>query len=1244
MRKSVLAFLLVLVSVIAQAQIPDGYYDNATGKTGDVLKTALHGIIAGHTTITYQQIWSAFWTTDNKGDNVVWDMYSDGANYTYNYYTGNVNDQCGEYDSEGDCFNREHSWPQSWFSNDNTPTTDLHHIFPTDGYVNSQRSNFPFGEVQYASWTSKNGSKLGTCKSSLGYTGTVFEPIDEYKGDFARALMYMSVRYYGEDSSWGNSGMTNKSVIKDWAIDMLINWSDNDPVSQKEIDRNNAVYVIQKNRNPFIDHPEYAHAIWDPDWTGEEYNISYTLVQHGSISGPTTAKKGTMVTLSATPAEGYMFESWSVYKTGDTSTTVNVNSDGTFTMPDYDITVGAIFAQNTVNYTITKGSVSHGSITVSATSAKSGTTITLGNSPANGYVLYSYYVYKTGDINTLVHSGSSNSFVMPAYDVTVTASFVQPSSYSYVKVTSEPSDWSGEYILVYENNSTEGYVWTGVDAANSYVTKTISNNSIADDSFVTLTIASMTGGYSIRVKGGTNNNKYIYGTSGSNSISFGNNPSLNTISYESNYSKIVSNTSVLRYNASASVFRYYKSGTYTNQQPIQLYKKTGSASTPTHTIQFNPNGGSQSSYNQVVNESEDTALQPNSFTREGYEFDCWNTEENGTGTTYFDGSTVSLLDDLTLYAQWKQIFTITIATIQNGSVNANQNQAVEGDLITLTVTPDQGYELNALTVTDSYSNTITVTNNQFEMPAGDVTVSATFVYVGSPFVQQYRLVTSTDQLEAGKTYLIVNTTAGKALSKTQNNNNRAATAVTINNGLITEISDDVCEITLGESNDNWTFYDASNSGYLCAASSSSNLLKTQSVLDDDGRWAITIASNGSATIIAQGESERNNLRFNPNNGSPIFSCYASTSTMAKVELYVRTETFVLDIEGYTENGGWYTIATPFADFAPAQIAKGNYDLYAYDEDGELEWINYKTNPSSFPTSASSGYLYAHYPNTTLQMTGTPNDDSYTETVNLSYANSDTNLKGLNLLGNPTAHIISFTKTENVSDGYYYLCNSETWQYEPTNSVPVGRGFLVKANATGQTVTLNPQSRGDHAEATFLCLTIDNEKAYVKMDEGVSMPLLSFQGKSSSVYLTRDGKPYIMLAKDNADAIDVCFKPNRSGEHTLTVSATPNLNYLHLIDHRTGADIDLIANPSYRFESTSSDYASRFQLRFSDDIDCDSDLFAYNANGRIVVNGEGMLQIYDITGRKVENGHLTPGVYVLRLITPERVRVQKIVIE
>ena len=265
--KKLLALIIGLsLSVLVSAQ-PANYYNSANGLTGNQLKVALHNIIKGHSSISYSQLWNAFWSTDNKGNGVVWDMYSDrpNGNPPYTYYLGQ--DQCGNYNSEGDCYNREHSWPQSWFNEQTVPRSDLHHIFPTDGFVNGKRANYPFGEVRSATWTSQNGSKLGTCKTP-GYSGTVFEPIDEYKGDFARALMYMSVRYYSEDGSWSSSDMTNKSEIKKWAIDMLLRWNEQDPVSEKEKERNEVIYNdYQHNRNPFVDHPEYARMIWDPTWS-----------------------------------------------------------------------------------------------------------------------------------------------------------------------------------------------------------------------------------------------------------------------------------------------------------------------------------------------------------------------------------------------------------------------------------------------------------------------------------------------------------------------------------------------------------------------------------------------------------------------------------------------------------------------------------------------------------------------------------------------------------------------------------------------------------------------------------------------------------------------------------------------------------------------------------------------------------------------------------------------------------------
>jgi len=251
-----------LLASFCFGQIPVGYYNTTSGLSGAPLINALHNIIKGHTSITYANLYVAFDSTDTKSNGQVWDMYSDipSGMPPYVYINDSAN-RCGNYNSEADCFNREHSWPQSWFNGVSGPYTDLFHIYPTDGWVNNKRNNYPYGEVSVPAWTSLNGSKLGP-NTTVGYALTVFEPIDEYKGDLARGYFYMSTRYMGEDSLWSSSDATNKSVIEPWELCVLLSWHHRDIVSTKEINRNNAVFKIQNNRNPFIDHPEWADSIF----------------------------------------------------------------------------------------------------------------------------------------------------------------------------------------------------------------------------------------------------------------------------------------------------------------------------------------------------------------------------------------------------------------------------------------------------------------------------------------------------------------------------------------------------------------------------------------------------------------------------------------------------------------------------------------------------------------------------------------------------------------------------------------------------------------------------------------------------------------------------------------------------------------------------------------------------------------------------------------------------------------------
>ncbi len=263
----------ILSAILATAQIPVGYYDIADGLYGEDLQQALHNIIDNHNSLTYDDLWDAFEDTDPRPDNnnLVWDMYSDVPGGTPAYYYTFGSDQCGNYEGEGFCYNREHSWPKSWYNDASPMYTDLVQLVPTDGYTNGQRSNLVYGEVSSASWTSMNGSKVGG--SALSWTNeTVFEPIDEYKGDFARIYFYMATRYYSEDGSFNSNDMVDGSQIKPGALEMLMTWHENDSVSQKELIRNDAIYDWQYNRNPYVDHPEYVEYVW-----GDSQNVSQQL-------------------------------------------------------------------------------------------------------------------------------------------------------------------------------------------------------------------------------------------------------------------------------------------------------------------------------------------------------------------------------------------------------------------------------------------------------------------------------------------------------------------------------------------------------------------------------------------------------------------------------------------------------------------------------------------------------------------------------------------------------------------------------------------------------------------------------------------------------------------------------------------------------------------------------------------------------------------------------------------------------
>ena len=264
MKTKLLLLSLFIAAVCATwAQGPNGsgtYYQNANGKKGAALKTAMFSIIKNPNVVSYSGLGEKYKLTDKRADGCLRDWYSNITNYTWSGSNGNS--------SEGAGWNKEHTVPQSWFNEASPMKSDIVHVVPTDCWVNNMRSSYPLAEVATIKKHSANNySILGTCKTE-GYSGTVFEPNDEIKGDLARIYFYMATCYQDKVSNWtkGESqkvfGNSSYPGLRDWVLAMFMRWAKQDPIDDVEKARNNAVYEVQGNRNPFVDYPGLEDYIW----------------------------------------------------------------------------------------------------------------------------------------------------------------------------------------------------------------------------------------------------------------------------------------------------------------------------------------------------------------------------------------------------------------------------------------------------------------------------------------------------------------------------------------------------------------------------------------------------------------------------------------------------------------------------------------------------------------------------------------------------------------------------------------------------------------------------------------------------------------------------------------------------------------------------------------------------------------------------------------------------------------------
>ena len=378
-----------------------------------------------------------------------------------------------------------------------------------------------------------------------------------------------------------------------------------------------------------------------------------------------------------------------------------------------------------------------------------------------------------------------------------------------------------------------------------------------------------------------------------------------------------------------------------------------------------------------------------------------------------------------------------------------------------------------------------------------------------------------------------------------------------------------------------------------------------------------------------------------------------------IHLNFATIPYSIDITGYGENaGGYYLIASPVTDPITPSAKNGfltsAYDLYYFDQNGDgegNEWFNYEADP--FTIQSKKGYLYASQTDTQLQFAGTACTDGNVQ-LEYSTTNPSNFIHGWNLIGNPLAE-------DATIDRACYVMNGDGTELTPADEgalIPAMHGVFVKATTSGESVTFTPGTTPNGGAKIDINVLKDRgatiDRAIVRLGEGGTLPKFQLNPENTKIFIHQNGDDYAVVSS-NENEIPVSFKAASNGTYTLNVAPqNTEMEYLHLIDNMTGANIDLLANPNYTFEANTGDYASRFTLVLSNTTGLVEHFAFYNGHNWTISNdGEALIQVVDVMGRILNSKEICgnaeinisqpAGVYMLRLVNGTDVKVQKVVV-